>query len=1294
MKKRSFLLVSLMLFAMLQQALAMQNLVKAPTGSNIQIKVKSTDIIEDVGAENQDENTQSQAAETSDNITYNILSEDAKTAYVSRFYFENDDIPAEGLSIEIPETVEINGETYTVVQFGKGDSDDLDNFECFSYDAPLSITFPQTLKALGHYSLDMIHGSLESTTFIFKNENAPLALSDAPNRLEIYCRGNVYVPYGAEEAYKAKFTPYAQIQSRHTDLNIADGAIEVNGSKYTQHKADGDVTGTIDETLVIYSDDATAETENSVVISGGTEEQPVRVALKDVNINRANTVGTAVMLSNGAYVDMILQGTNTLRGGNSAAGLRVAASKNEPISTLNICQLSTGTLNTYGGSISSDGWGGGAGIGGNVYENPGYIIINAGTIYAEGCKGGAGIGGGWKDFFDYGTCPQGKITINGGDITAKGSKGEHDENCPEGIGSLYGNVDVVITGGNLNATIRNGSTIKDEKGNVIVRKGFNGLTPDQEITVSQISAFGNSVTVGKNGSIYVYVLETATNDEIFCGKKLIRAYVNDTNRGCITGGGVYSKDEEVKLTVTLQKNKSVTGWSDDGSNTSPERTITVSEDAQYTAYLADSRDPICYDVLSEEEGTAYVSRLYYETVPEEGLDITFPETVEIDGNTYKLVQFGNEGTYGYDDFGLRVDRNVSITIPETMKTIWSLPLHGIVWESTLVFKSEIAPTFLPEPGYIEARRVYVPYGAEDEYKKIFEFSNIQSRHTDLNIADGAIEVNGNEYIQHKADGDVTGTIDETLVIYSDDATAETENSVVISDGTEELPVRVALKDVNINRENTVGDAVMLSDGAYVDMIIQGTNTLRGGNSAAGLRVATKYEEDDTPVIPTLNICQLSTGTLNTYGGSASSDGWGGGAGIGGNVYENPGNIFINAGTIYAEGCKGSAGIGSGWICAKNKYTRCGRIAIYGGNVKAVYGGDGRYDYTCGISVGEAVGSANNSLLFYVSENATFEGTKKSNVITTDADGNFSATATIYRGNENGSEETISSNSSLEDNAIAFTNVPALTDYADNIVLQKGTYDGVFYENNTCRNINLVEGKPFYTPEDFKAENACFTVNTDENFVYADGTNGWHTLCLPFSGNFYADDELVTPFESNKDTKGTFWLKTFSGTVSDNVLGFNYAQSVEAGKPYIYAIPGDAWGDEHSMIGKQICVKGTNTTVSMALNNATGTAYSFEGSLTNSNIDNCYVLNTDGNAFELQQNSIEIQPFSAVIKAIAAQSGAPKKSLYIAGGSATGIYNVTPETEVKSSTLYNLKGQRVSKPVKGTIYIKDGKKYMY
>lgn len=75
------------------------------------------------------------------------------------------------------------------------------------------------------------------------------------------------------------------------------------------------------------------------------------------------------------------------------------------------------TLTCVGGC--KDGYsshGGGAGIGANVDCQYGNIIINSGTIYAEGAKGGAGIGACWGDI----SRTPGKITINGGNVTAKG----------------------------------------------------------------------------------------------------------------------------------------------------------------------------------------------------------------------------------------------------------------------------------------------------------------------------------------------------------------------------------------------------------------------------------------------------------------------------------------------------------------------------------------------------------------------------------------------------------------------------------------------------------------------------------------------------------------------------------------------------------------------------------------------------------------------------------------------------------------------------------------------------------
>lgn len=83
---------------------------------------------------------------------------------------------------------------------------------------------------------------------------------------------------------------------------------------------------------------------------------------------------------------------------------------------------------------------------------------------------------------------------------------------------------------------------------------------------------------------------------------------------------------------------------------------------------------------------------------------------------------------------------------------------------------------------------------------------------------------------------------------------------------------------------------------------------------------------------TLVIDEASTGKLSCYGGSLT-DGDGGGAGIGANCGGGFGTLIINGGTVYAEGCKGGAGIGSGWECTVQSRTQ-GKIVINGGHVTA------------------------------------------------------------------------------------------------------------------------------------------------------------------------------------------------------------------------------------------------------------------------------------------------------------------------------------------------------------------------
>lgn len=130
---------------------------------------------------------------------------------------------------------------------------------------------------------------------------------------------------------------------------------------------------------------------------------------------------------------IILEGNNTVNGGGMYAGIYVPEGK-----TLTI--RGTGSLTVTGGSR-------GAGIGGNIEDNCGSIVISGGTITATGGSHGAGIGLGYS--FER-VC--GDITISGGTVTATG--------CDEapGIGGREAYFqNITITDGVTKVTVNKGS---------------------------------------------------------------------------------------------------------------------------------------------------------------------------------------------------------------------------------------------------------------------------------------------------------------------------------------------------------------------------------------------------------------------------------------------------------------------------------------------------------------------------------------------------------------------------------------------------------------------------------------------------------------------------------------------------------------------------------------------------------------------------------------------------------------------------------------------------------------------
>ena len=130
---------------------------------------------------------------------------------------------------------------------------------------------------------------------------------------------------------------------------------------------------------------------------------------------------------------IILEGNNTVNGGYMYAGIYVPEGK-----TLTI--RGTGSLTVTGGNS-------GAGIGGNIEDNCGSIVISGGTITATGGSHGAGIGLGYSYEREFGD-----ITISGGTVTATG--------CDEapGIGGREAYFqNITITDGVTKVTVNKGS---------------------------------------------------------------------------------------------------------------------------------------------------------------------------------------------------------------------------------------------------------------------------------------------------------------------------------------------------------------------------------------------------------------------------------------------------------------------------------------------------------------------------------------------------------------------------------------------------------------------------------------------------------------------------------------------------------------------------------------------------------------------------------------------------------------------------------------------------------------------
>ena len=177
---------------------------------------------------------------------------------------------------------------------------------------------------------------------------------------------------------------------------------------------------------------------NTITVINNFANTVLNLTLKDVKIDVSNDYDfndgkAALSVQGDGNVTIELDGKNELKSGWGMAGLE----KNTSAGTLTLKD------DQEPGSLTAEGGGWAAGIGGSDGKGTNNIIISGGTVTAEGGNYGAGIGsgGGSYDGGDH-------ITITGGTVNATGG----DNGA--GIGGGYGDDSdhITITGGTVNAT--------------------------------------------------------------------------------------------------------------------------------------------------------------------------------------------------------------------------------------------------------------------------------------------------------------------------------------------------------------------------------------------------------------------------------------------------------------------------------------------------------------------------------------------------------------------------------------------------------------------------------------------------------------------------------------------------------------------------------------------------------------------------------------------------------------------------------------------------------------------------
>lgn len=261
------------------------------------------------------------------------------------------------------------------------------------------------------------------------------------------------------------------------------------------------------------------------------------------------------------------------------------------------------------------------------------------------------------------------------------------------------------------------------------------------------------------------------------------------------------------------------------------------------------------------------------------------------------------------------------------------------------------------------------------------------------------------------------------------------------------------------------------------------------------------------------------------------------------------------------------------------------------------------------------------------------------------------------------------------------------------------WTNIIYNGKAYTDINLKEGSQqstgtntvyYYTYEspteiELGDKTATFTPIVS---TYGNGTGGWNTITIPFTGALQvkaeADDDYKVIYPTTNSFEGYYWLREYKDN-KDDAVGFSIVNNVnketgealQANTPYLIAFPNNKFGD-NSMEGKQIRFVATSDkipmTTSLRVEGKSGN-YVFEGCLYESPLSGTAykLVNQEESRDFFEETNDTNLPFHAQIIAKEGFSTPAKQLSIYENGETTGIADILEQSLQIPSTYFTLEG---------------------